>query len=299
LAVAGQRGALVAAKRKSRRVTCAIAEAPDPIIPELHGRARGRLAIVGIGPGGPGWLTPEARELLISSDAAVGYSLYLDLVSGVMPDAERFDSDLGSEEARARKALDLAGQGRSVALISSGDAGIYAMATLVFECLEAGGLSDGARRAEILVSPGISAMQAAAARAGAPLGHDFCAISLSDLLTPWEAIERRIYAAAEADFVIAFYNPVSLRRRTQLAQARDILLKHRPADSVVILARNLGREGESVTTIRLGDLHVDMVDMLTLVLVGASTTRQVVAAGKTWTYTPRGYDKKRHADAAE
>src|SRR5262249_7379226 len=140
-----------------------------------------------------------------------GYSLYLDLVAPLIANAERFQSALGEEEARVRKALSLAGEGRSVALVSSGDAGIYALATLVFECLEAEGVSDAARRAEVCVAPGISAMQAAAAKAGAPLGHDFCAISLSDLLTPWETIEARIRAAAEGDFVIAFYNPVSQR----------------------------------------------------------------------------------------
>jgi cobalt-precorrin 5A hydrolase/precorrin-3B C17-methyltransferase len=142
-------------------------------------------------------------------------------------------------------------------------------------------------------------MQAAAARAGAPLGHDFCAISLSDLLTPWETIEARIRAAAEADFVIAFYNPVSQRRRTQLAEAKRILLAHRPPNTPVVLARNLGRDGESVTTVALADLSVDLVDMLTLVLVGASTTRQMQAGSRTFTYTPRGYEKKRNADAAE
>jgi cobalt-precorrin 5A hydrolase/precorrin-3B C17-methyltransferase len=298
LAATGPQGQLVVAKRKSRRVTCAIAEALEPIAPERVGRARGRLAIVGIGPGAADWLTPEARALLTASDAAVGYSLYLDLVAPFLRGAERFDSELGSEEERCRKALALAGEGRDVALVSSGDAGIYAMATLVFECLEAG-VSDGARRAEIIVSPGISAMQAAAARAGAPLGHDFCAISLSDLLTPWEAIEKRIRAAAKGDFVVAFYNPVSQRRRTQLAAAKAILLQHRPAETVVVLARNLGRDGEIVTTTTLKALEVDQVDMLTLVVVGASTTRQVTAGGRTWTFTPRGYERKRSADAAE
>jgi cobalt-precorrin 5A hydrolase/precorrin-3B C17-methyltransferase len=154
-------------------------------------------------------------------------------------------------------------------------------------------IADSARRFEIVVAPGVSAMQAAAARAGAPLGHDFCAISLSDLLTSWETIEARIRAAAEGDFVIAFYNPVSQRRRTQLAEAKRILLQHRPPETPVVLARNLGRGGEAVSTVALSDLVVDDVDMLTLVLVGASTTRQVKAAGQTWTYTPRGYEKKR------
>ena len=198
-----------------------------------------------------------------------------------------------------RRALALAGEGRSVALVSSGDAGIYAMATLAFECLDEGGLPDGARRTEIIVAPGISAMQAAAARIGAPLGHDFCAISLSDLLTPWEAIESRIQAAAEADFVIAFYNPVSQRRRTQLAEAKKILLQHRRPETPVVLARNVGRDGERVTTGSLAALDIDGVDMLTLVLVGASTTREVSAAGRRWVYTPRGYEKKRRTDAAE
>jgi cobalt-precorrin 5A hydrolase/precorrin-3B C17-methyltransferase len=172
------------------------------------------------------------------------------------------------------------------------------MATLVFECLEAHDIAPGARRAGIVVAPGISAMQAAAARAGAPLGHDFCAISLSDLLTPWPAIEARIEAAAAADFVVAFYNPVSQRRRTQLAAAKRILLKHRPTDTPVMLARNLGRSGETVSTVRLADLDPEKVDMLTLAIVGASTSRQVQAGGTTWTYTPRGYAAKRRPSAA-
>lgn len=299
LAAAGPEARLLVAKQKSARATCAVAEAAADIHARRVGRARGRLAIVGVGPGAMRWLTPEVRALLEASDAAIGYSLYLDLISPLIAEAERFGSTLGSEEERVRKALALAAEGRSVALVSSGDAGIYAMATLAFECLETSGLPDGAKRAEIVVAPGISAMQAAAARAGAPLGHDFCAISLSDLLTPWEAIEARIRAAAQADFVVAFYNPVSQRRDWQLTAAKAILLKHRPPETPVVLARNLGREGESVTTVPLGELAVDAVDMLTLVLVGATTTRQVKAGGRTWTYTPRGYEKKRAADAAE
>jgi cobalt-precorrin 5A hydrolase/precorrin-3B C17-methyltransferase len=295
LAATGPAGRLIVAKRKSARATCAIAEAPHVIEPGRVGRARGRLAVIGIGPGAPEWLTPEAQRLLRTSDAAIGYSLYLDLVAPLIARAERFDSKLGSEEERVRQALTLAAAGRSVALVSSGDAGIYAMAALVFECLEAGDLPVGAGRAELLVAPGITALQAAAARVGAPIGHDFCAISLSDLLTPWSTIERRIRAAAEGDFVIAFYNPVSARRQSQLAAARDILLRHRPQHTPVVLARNLGRDGESITTLPLAELRVDMVDMLTLVLVGASTTRQVEAGGRIWTYTPRGYEAKRAA----
>jgi cobalt-precorrin 5A hydrolase/precorrin-3B C17-methyltransferase len=299
LAAAGANGALIVAKHKSARVTCAIAEAPDVIDPGAVGRARGTLSVVGIGPGSSDWLTPEAKRLLEQCDGAVGYSLYLDLVAPLIAHAERFDSTLGSEEPRVRLALSLAAEGRNVALISSGDAGIYAMGALVFECLETGGLPEAAHRIEIVVAPGISAMQAAAARVGAPLGHDFCAISLSDLLTPWETIEARIRAAAEGDFVIAFYNPVSERRRAQLPAAKTILLRHRPPDTPVVLAKNLGRDGETVTTITLRELAVDTVDMLTLVLVGASTTRMVAAGDRAWTYTPRGYEKKRSSDAAE
>lgn len=167
------------------------------------------------------------------------------------------------------------------------------MATLVFELLENGGLSDAAGRIAIEVSPGISALQAAAALAGAPLGHDFCTISLSDLLTPWPDIKRRIKAAAEGDFVIAFYNPVSRRRRTQLAHAKEVLLQYRPRDTPVILATNLGRDGEVVRVVPLELLHVDDVDMLTVVLVGSSQTRVVQTGdGRNWVFTPRGYAAK-------
>ena len=223
----------------------------------------------------------------------VGYSLYLDLVAPITRDKIRHDFDLGKEEARVRHAMELAGEGRDVALVCSGDAGIYAMATLVFELLANGGLSDAASPIGIEFSPGISALQAAAARAGAPLGHDFCTISLSDLLTPWEAIKMRVKAAAEGDFVIAFYNPVSKRRRTQLEHAKAVLLNHRPADTPVILATNLGREGEVVRVVPLADLDINEVDMLTVVVVGSSETRTVETGdGKSWVYTPRGYSAK-------
>ena len=204
----------------------------------------------------------------------------------------RHGYELGEEEMRVRIALGLAAQGRDVALVCSGDAGIYAMATLVFELIDREGNADWAR-VEIKGLPGVSAMQTAAARIGAPLGHDFCAISLSDLLTPWEAIEQRLLTAAAGDFVVAFYNPVSQRRRTQLAAAKEILLRHRPPDTPVVLARNLGREGETVAVVTLGDLKIEDVDMLTLVIVGSSTTRAVQRPdGGVWVYTPRGYAKK-------
>ncbi|WP_299861139.1 precorrin-3B C(17)-methyltransferase [uncultured Hoeflea sp.] len=298
LAAADHTGELVAEKRKSRRATCAIARADEPFTrSNLPGRARGKLMVVGIGPGSEGWRSPEVSQMVAASTDLVGYSLYLDLLGPLADGKARHDFDLGKEEARVRHAMELAGEGRSVALVCSGDAGIYAMATLVFELLDkadgADGLPDGARRIEIEVSPGISALQAAAARAGAPLGHDFCTISLSDLLTPWEDIKRRVTAAGEGDFVIAFYNPVSKKRRTQLAWARDKLLEHRPASTPVILATNLGREGELIRLVPLGSLDVDDVDMLTVVVVGSSNSATVSTGdGKSWVYTPRGYARK-------
>ncbi len=292
VAAAGPDGDLIVQKVKTKRVTMALARARQPLS-DLPGRVRGRLFVVGIGPGSEGWRSPEVTRMVGQATDLVGYSLYLDLLGPLARGKTRHDYDLGAEELRVRRAMELAGEGKSVALVCSGDAGIYAMATLVFELLDKGDLDDAARRIAIEVSPGISALQAAAARAGAPLGHDFCTISLSDLLTPWEMIQRRVKAAAEGDFVIAFYNPVSKKRRTQLAAARDILLDHRPADTPVILATNLGREGEQVRIVDLGALDVDEVDMLTVVVVGSSQSRVVeTGEGRRYAYTPRGYAAK-------
>ncbi|WP_420402546.1 precorrin-3B C(17)-methyltransferase [Nisaea sp.] len=287
LAAAGPGATLLVPKRKSKRATCAIAEAPAIIDARATGTARGRLALVGIGPGAADWRTPEASAAIRQSDVIVGYGLYIDLLGPLSGGKERHDFALGEEEKRAAYALDLAAEGKSVALVSSGDIGIYAMATLVYELLDKAGRKDW-ERLEVFVTPGISALQACAARIGAPLGHDFCTISLSDLLTPWEAIQTRVKAAAEGDFVISFYNPVSMRRRTQLAYAREVLLQHRPPETPVILGRSLGRPDETVTVTTLQDLSVDQVDMMTLVMVGSSETR---FDGK-HVYTPRGYAGK-------
>ena len=294
LATVGAGGELVVEKQKSTRATCAVARSSQSIDPETLGHGRGVLTIVGIGPGAADWRTPEATAALSSADDVVGYGLYLDLVSDVIGKTPRHSSDLGREEDRARQALDLAAMGRRVALVCSGDAGIYALATLVYELLDRNA-NAAWNRVEVSVAPGISALQAAAARIGAPLGHDFCAISLSDLLTPSDDIERRLRAAADGDFVVAFYNPVSKRRRKLLAIARDILLEARPPKSPVILARNLGRTDEEVQVITLGNLEVDMVDMLTLVMVGSSQSRTFETSGGVRVYTPRGYEKKMEA----
>ncbi|MBN9668768.1 precorrin-3B C(17)-methyltransferase [Roseibium aggregatum] len=297
LASSGAFGTLVFEKRKTENATCAIARAPQPIDPQTVGRSRGHLSVVGIGPGKDEWRTPEASRLIAEATDVVGYSLYLDIVEKHLTGKTRHDFPLGAEEDRVRFALEEAGKGKNVALISSGDAGIYAMGTLVYELLhrnaEFGGVSDAAKRVSITNAPGISAMQACSARIGAPLGHDFCAISLSDLLTPWEAIEQRLKAAAEGDFVIAFYNPVSKRRRTQLAAAREILLQHRPETTPVVLGTNLGRPDETLRVTSLDKLEVDDVDMLTTVLVGSSNSRAIMKGdGSIFVYTPRGYAKR-------
>ncbi len=296
LAAAGVGAELIVPKQKSGRATVAVARSTTGIDPAGVGRPRGSLTIVGIGPGQPAWRTPEVDAAIRCADHLVGYGLYLDLLGPLALGKTRHESDLGAEEARARRALDLAAEGHAVALVCSGDAGIYALATLVFELLDQMERADW-RRVAISVSPGVSAMQAAAARAGAPLGHDFCAISLSDLLTPWDAIEIRLRAAAMGDFVVALYNPRSLRRTSQLTAARDILLEHRPSDTPVVLARNLGRADEAVEIIDLGEFDPAKVDMLTLVMIGSSATRRV--SGTRWIYTPRGYAKKRITGAGE
>jgi len=295
LAAAGNKGVLAVEKCRNASCTAALARAPEPIVTHA-GRARGRLAVVGIGPGQAAWRTPEASRLIAEADELVGYGLYIDLLGPPVAGKPRRDFPLGGEEARCRYALEEAGKGRNIALVCSGDAGIYAMGALVFELLdrtpENAGVSDAARRSEVIVAPGISALQAAAARAGAPLGHDFCAISLSDLLTPREDIIRRLHAAAEGDFVIAFYNPVSRRRRSLLTEARDILLAHRPANTPVLLASSLGRPEENLLYRQLADLQVDEVDMLTLVLVGSSRSRLASLGEGPRMFTPRGYAKR-------
>lgn len=287
LAAVGRRGALIVAKRKSRNATCAIARAPRPLDGARIGRARGSLAIVGIGPGDADWRTPEASAALHGASDIVGYGLYLDLLGDALRGKRRHALGLGAETERVRLALDLAAEGRHVALVSSGDAGIYGLASLVFELVDRTEHADW-RRLKLSVVPGISALQAAAARVGAPLGHDFAVISLSDLLTPWTQIERRLAAAARGDFVLALYNPRSQRRTRQLEAARRILLRHRRPDTPVVLARNLGREGEQVTLGTLARFDARAVDMLTLILVGSRATR-VLAGDPPRLYTPRGY----------
>jgi cobalt-precorrin 5A hydrolase/precorrin-3B C17-methyltransferase len=244
---------------------------------------RGSLHLVGSGPGAIDLLSGDARRALAAATVWVGYGLYLDLLEPLRrPDQLRREGRLTEERARCAEALDLARQGIDVALISSGDSGIYGMAGLALELWLQLPLLD---RPAFTVHPGLSALQLAAARAGAPLMHDFCTISLSDRLTPWEVIERRLRGAASGDFVVALYNPRSLGRPWQLARAIDLLAEGRPAATPVLLARQLGRAEEQVSLHTLGTLPQEQVDMLTLVLIGNSTTR--VQDGRM--VTPRGY----------
>ncbi|MBW4693367.1 MAG: precorrin-3B C(17)-methyltransferase [Lyngbya sp. HA4199-MV5] len=249
---------------------------------------QGKLAIVGTGPGAAEWMSPETRALLQAATDLVGYKTYLDLV-GTFAQGKRHESDNRVELDRARHALDLAAEGRSVVVVSSGDPGIYAMASAVFEVLDREA-KPAWEALEIHVAPGISAMQAAAAAIGAPLGHDFCAISLSDILKPWSVIEQRIALAAQADFVLAFYNPVSKQRTWQLDRAKEILLHWRSPATPVVLARNLGRSGQSINVKPLADLTSTDADMRTVILIGSSKTRLIERSdGGVWVYTPRHY----------
>jgi cobalt-precorrin 5A hydrolase/precorrin-3B C17-methyltransferase len=258
--------------------TVAIATAASQWAPQ-----RGQLHLVGSGPGSLDLLTADGRRALSESCVWVGYGLYLDLLEPLRrPDQLRRDGQLTQEWQRCQEALELACQGLTVALISSGESGIYGMAGLALEQWQA--LAEG-ERPGFTVHPGISALQLAAARAGAPLMHDFCTISLSDRLTPWAVIEQRLRAAAAADFVVALYNPRSRGRDWQLGMARELLLAGRPAQTPVVLARQLGRAEEAVSLHTLGDLPIDQVDMLTLVLIGNSSSR--IQAGRM--VTPRGY----------
>jgi cobalt-precorrin 5A hydrolase / precorrin-3B C17-methyltransferase len=287
LAVIGEGAKLIVPKVKSKRATIAIAESPATRFDPL-GRERGVVSLVGIGPGDKRMMTPEVDFTLWNSSEWVGYSLYLDLIESLRTGQTRHDFRLGDEEKRCRHAIELAKQGKRVALVCSGDAAIYAMAALVYELIDREPC-----RIAVEVHPGISAFQLASARAGAMIGHDFCCISLSDLLTPWETIVQRVKAAAEGDFVISFYNPRSLKRTDQIVKAFDILRPHRNPDTPVVLASNLGRPEEKVRLLRFDEFRPEDVDMLTLVMVGSSQSKAFKRGdGQTYAYTPRGYAKK-------
>ena len=254
---------------------------------EQTGRNAGWIAVVGLGPGASEWITPEAQQALCEATDLVGYHTYLDRVP-VRSGQRRYGSDNKVEADRARHALTLAEQGRRVCVVSSGDPGIFAMATAVLECVDQGPQSW--RALDIRILPGISAMQAAASRTGAVLGHDFCVISLSDRLKPWGAVVKRLEAAASADLAIAIYNPISSERLWQLAEARSIFAKHRSPQTPVVLARSVGRADERVIITDLEGFDPSAADMQTVVLIGSSMTREILlSSGKRLVYTPRSY----------
>ena len=243
----------------------------------------GRVRVVGLGPGDARHLTPAAADALAAARHLVGYGPYLARLAAredqvVHPSGNRDELD------RAHHALRLAAAGQTVALVSSGDAGVFAMAATLFEALEEAGGVD----VEIEVVPGVTAMTAAAARIGAPLGHDFCAISLSNNLKPWETVLARLRAAAEADFVIALYNPASRARPWQLGEALTLLRGVRAGETPVAFATAVSRPDEEIAVVPLAEARAEMADMRTLVIVGSSATRSLPrAGGGAWVYTPR------------
>jgi len=260
-------------------VTVAIAQAPQ----EYTGRS-GKLLLVGTGPGEINQITPAAQAAVSSADAVIGYSLYIQLVATLLQPNQIVEAlPITQERQRAQRAIELAQWGLTVAVVSSGDCGIYGMAGLVLEELQTQGW-DG-KNPSIQIFPGISALQAAAARVGTPLMHDFCAISLSDLLTPWEVIEKRLVAAAAADFVTAIYNPRSQTRVQQLTIARDIFLQYRNSNTPVAIVRSAYRQDEQIHLTTLDQFLDVPIDMLTTVLIGNSHTR----THANWMITPRGY----------
>lgn len=250
--------------------------APVPATPEVTGPAA-ELLVVGLGPGPGHWLTPEASSALAGVDHVVGYGPYVNRVPQ-RPGLTRHSSGNTVEIDRARLALDLALEGERVAVVSGGDAGVFGMATAVFEAAE----DPAYQGVPVRVLPGVSAVQAVAARAGAPIGGDFAVMSLSDRLKPWQVVEHRLRAVAEADLALAIYNPASRSRTEQIATAREVLLEHRKPDTVVVVGRNIGREGESLTVTTLSELDPAAIDMSCLLIVGASGTR-LSPSGRVWT----------------
>lgn len=238
------------------------------------------LYVVGLGPGGSRWMTWEARAALEQAEVLCGYTVYLDLIRGEFPDKEYFSTPMTQEIERCRAALERARSGRTTALVCSGDAGVYGMAGPVLE------LAPQFPEVEIQVVPGVTAALAGAAVLGAPLMHDFAVLSLSDLLTPWEVIRRRLELAAQGDFVLCLYNPSSRRRRDHLRMACDIVLAHRGPETVCGWVRNAGRAQEERQVLTLGELREAQVDMFTTVFIGSAATRRIGDR----MVTPRGYE---------
>ena len=291
-ALAVMQGAeFITGKRKYDIFTCAVSRAKPQA---LQGSKIGRLDIVGIGPGDSKQRTESCSKALLEAEVVVGYKLYLDLCDDIIYDKERLDYALGEEELRCLKALQLAAEGKKVALVCSGDAGIYALAAVVYDVL-ANQNNRKLNAVEIQAHPGISAFQMLMAKSGAPFGDDFCLISLSDLWVEADTIKRRIHAAIDGDFAIAFYNPQSKTRRSLLPYALEQLLQHRGSDTPVIIGKHLGRKDEEILCLTLGELEADSIDMLSLVMIGNSRTRYITLKGELRAYSPRILSRTKEA----
>lgn len=242
----------------------------------------GKVYVVGIGPGGAEQITPQAREAMARADVLCGYTVYIDLVQPLFPEKEVYTTPMTQERERCRWAMEAARAGRNAAMLCSGDAGVYGMAGPLLQ------LCPEFPEVEVEVVPGITAALSGAAVLGAPLMHDFCVISLSDLLTPWETIEKRLLCAARGNFSICLYNPSSKKRADYLRRACGILLREKGPETVCGWVRNIGREGQESRLLTLGELQEEAVDMFTTVFVGSSATRAVCGR----MVTPRGYEGK-------
>ncbi|POA66805.1 MULTISPECIES: precorrin-3B C(17)-methyltransferase [Pseudomonas] len=270
----------------------AIAVASQPLDPQQIGRPRGRLAVIGLGPGAAELMVPAVKAELARANDILGYETYVRMAGPFRADQVMHCTDNREEMQRARHAFELAAQGRSVVVVSSGDPGVFAMAAAVLEALHESS-EPSWHQVELEILPGVSASLATAAQAGAPLGHDFCVLSLSDNLKPWAIIEKRLDLASQADLALAFYNPISRSRPWQLGRALEIVRQHRTADTPVVLGRDIGRPGQTLRVTTLGALTPEQVDMRTMVLVGSSTTCVFPrAGGGEWVYTPRWYGQK-------
>ncbi|WP_425331932.1 precorrin-3B C(17)-methyltransferase [Pseudomonas eucalypticola] len=270
----------------------AIAVAKQPLDVSRIGRVRGRLAVIGLGPGAAEFMVPAVKAELARANDILGYETYVRMAGPFRPDQVMHCTDNREEMQRARHAFELAAQGRSVVVVSSGDPGVFAMAAAVLEALHESSEATW-HNVELAILPGVSASLATAAQAGAPLGHDFCVMSLSDNLKPWDIIEKRLDLACQADLALAFYNPISRSRPWQLGRALEIVRQHRLPETPVVLGRDIGRPGQTLRNITLGDLTPELVDMRTMVLVGSSTTCAFPRAeGGSWVYTPRWYGQK-------
>ena len=276
----------------SADTSIAIAVATQPLDAAQIGRARGRLAVIGLGPGAAELMVPAVKVELARATDILGYETYVRMAGPFREDQVLHCTDNREEMQRARHAFELAAQGRSVIVVSSGDPGVFAMAAAVLEALHESS-EPSWHSVDLEILPGVSASLATAAQAGAPLGHDFCVMSLSDNLKPWAIIEKRLDLAAEADLALAFYNPISRARPWQLGQALEIVGRHRTPETVVVLGRDIGRPGQTLRVTTLGELTPDQVDMRTMVLIGSSTTCVFPRAeGGEWVYTPRWYGDK-------